>query len=166
MWPFLLGSETDLLTTICRRQNCMPQDRLRDNLDRGARSGYVRCHMSPEIVATNCTPTRFPAFLTKIRAAPYVIGKIRSPGPTPNVYELGNDWYQSDYYSVGPTKDPPGPSEGTYRVSSARAWIHPTHFLRVAKRSYYNPDFPDRWIEFRWALGGAFGDPTCWGAGF
>jgi sulfatase modifying factor 1 len=33
-----------------------------------------------------------------------------------NVWEWVNDWYQSDYYSVSPGSNPPGPASGTYRV--------------------------------------------------
>ena len=33
-----------------------------------------------------------------------------------NVWEWANDWYGSNYYSVSPFSNPPGPSTGTYRA--------------------------------------------------
>ena len=39
-----------------------------------------------------------------------------------NVWEWVNDWYQSDYYSVSPNSNPPGPATGTYRVLRGGAW--------------------------------------------
>jgi len=41
-------------------------------------------------------------------ASPY--GALDMAG---NVYEWVNDWYQSDYYSVSPYSNPPGPETGT-----------------------------------------------------
>ncbi|TAL16602.1 hypothetical protein EPN96_08630 [bacterium] len=33
-----------------------------------------------------------------------------------NVWEWVNDWYQSDFYSVGPSVDPKGPVSGIYKI--------------------------------------------------
>jgi formylglycine-generating enzyme required for sulfatase activity len=33
-----------------------------------------------------------------------------------NVWEWCSDWYGADYYGKSPRRDPPGPSEGVYRV--------------------------------------------------
>ena len=56
-----------------------------------------------------------------------------------NVWEWVNDWYQSDYYSVSPSSDPPGPPSGTFRVLRGGSWYSSTFGLRVAFRNY---DFP------------------------
>ena len=39
-----------------------------------------------------------------------------------NVWELVNDWYQSNYYSGSPSSNPPGPSTGTYKVLRGHSW--------------------------------------------
>jgi len=56
-----------------------------------------------------------------------------------NVWEWVNDWYQSDYYSVSPNIDPPGPVSGTYRVMRGGSWNNLTSLLRVSFRGYGSP---------------------------
>ncbi len=68
---------------------------------------------------------------------------------TGNVYEWTRDWYQSDYYDISPVDDPAGPAGGAHRVMRGGSWVHNADFLRVAKRSYYDPAFPDSFIGFR-----------------
>ena len=34
-----------------------------------------------------------------------------------NVGEWVNDWYASDYYSMSPSDNPPGPATGTFRMN-------------------------------------------------
>jgi len=41
---------------------------------------------------------------------------------TGNVWEWINDWYDRDYYTVTPERNPPGPSNGTYRVIRGGGW--------------------------------------------
>ena len=57
-----------------------------------------------------------------------------------NVWEWVNDWYQSNYYSVSPYSNPPGPSSGTYKVLRGGSFIHNWRVVRVAYRNYYTPD--------------------------
>jgi formylglycine-generating enzyme required for sulfatase activity len=67
-------------------------------------------------------------------ASPY--GALDMAG---NVREWVNDWWQSDYYSVSPGSNPPGPATGSYRVLRGGGW-HSYYFpLRVALR---NDDLP------------------------
>ncbi len=68
-----------------------------------------------------------------------------------NVWELVNDWYQSDYYSSSPTNDPPGPASGTYRVMRGDSGGTDTSYLRVAVRSYPYPAFQHSDVGFRCA---------------
>lgn len=75
-----------------------------------------------------------------------------------NVWEWVNDWYQSDYYSVSPPNDPPGPISGTYRVMRGGSWWDITLHLRVADRCTYRyPAFESSDLGFRCARGGAYG---------
>jgi len=66
-----------------------------------------------------------------------------------NVWEWVNDWYQSDYYSVSPPNDPPGPVSGSYRVLRGGSWRYNTYFLRVAVRSNYFPVLEHNYVGFR-----------------
>ena len=66
-----------------------------------------------------------------------------------NVWEWVNDWYQSDYYSVSPPNDPPGPASGTNRVLRGGSWYSFTYFLRVASRDGLSPDFEYFNLGFR-----------------
>ncbi len=56
-----------------------------------------------------------------------------------NVNEWVNDWMQSDYYSVTPGSNPPGPATGTYKVLRGGNWNLGVNGLRVAGRGFTNP---------------------------
>jgi formylglycine-generating enzyme required for sulfatase activity len=56
-----------------------------------------------------------------------------------NVWEWVNDWHQSNYYSVSPTNDPPGPASGTSRVLRGGSWTLSPYFLRASLRGSYFP---------------------------
>ena len=64
-----------------------------------------------------------------------------------NVWEWVNDWYDSNYYSVSPPNDPPGPVSGNYRVVRDGGWYVESNFVRVAERSFGFPDVG--WKEYR-----------------
>ena len=69
-----------------------------------------------------------------------------------NVWEWVNDWYQSDYYSVSPYSNPPGPASGTNKVLRGGGWDNSWSPVRVANRSPSNyPDYRRRDIGFRCA---------------
>ena len=62
-----------------------------------------------------------------------------------NVYEWCSDWYDENYYSSSPSRNPQGPSSGSYRVFRGGSWDDNTFDsswvfnLRVAYRNYSIP---------------------------
>ena len=42
---------------------------------------------------------------------------------TGNVWEWTNDWYERNYYSISPLKNPKGPEEGAVKVFRGAGWI-------------------------------------------
>jgi formylglycine-generating enzyme required for sulfatase activity len=59
-----------------------------------------------------------------------------------NVREWVHDWYDSEYYSVSPAKNPQGPATGKYRVLRGGSWLNNDYSVRSASRG---PDSPDYW---------------------
>jgi formylglycine-generating enzyme required for sulfatase activity len=76
-----------------------------------------------------------------------------------NVFEWVNDWWQDDYYSVSPYKNPPGPTTGVGKVMRGGAAVEPEEFyvgiesdLRTARRFYgYYPGWNWSMFGFRCA---------------
>ena len=78
-------------------------------------------------------------------ASPY--GALDMAG---NVREWVNDWWQSDYYSISPYSNPPGPDTGGYRVLRGGDWSHSNYSLRVADRNYlYGHSYQYNVVGFR-----------------
>jgi formylglycine-generating enzyme required for sulfatase activity/acetyl esterase/lipase len=67
-----------------------------------------------------------------------------------NVMEWCQDWYDRDYYSVSPRKNPQGPATGAYRVLRGGSFFVEAVDLRAAARSMAWPSFQaHRMIGFR-----------------
>jgi iron(II)-dependent oxidoreductase len=80
-------------------------------------------------------------------------GEVRAPLPvgrgTPNgfgifdlcenVHEWCADWFQRDYYSVSPERNPRGPASGERRASRGGSWRHHVKASRCSTRSSIPP---------------------------
>ncbi|MDP3259083.1 MAG: formylglycine-generating enzyme family protein [Thermodesulfovibrionales bacterium] len=56
-----------------------------------------------------------------------------------NVFELVNDWYDSDYYKNSPKDNPKGPSSGQSRVLRGGSWGNSTRY-QVPPPRFYVPN--------------------------
>ena len=79
-------------------------------------------------------------------ASPY--GALDMAG---NVYEWVNDWFNIDYYSISPYKNPPGPASGDSKVVRSGYWSDSWAGLSVAARGVTFPANRDDAIGFRCA---------------
>ena len=58
-----------------------------------------------------------------------------------NVHEWCSDWYQADYYTFSPERNPRGPEGGQRRASRGGSWRHHIKVTRCAARSSIPPQF-------------------------
>ena len=68
-----------------------------------------------------------------------------------NVHEWCSDWYQPDYYSVSPERNPGGPETGSRRASRGGSWRHHIKVARCSARSSIPPQFQYADYGFRMA---------------
>lgn len=68
-----------------------------------------------------------------------------------NVLEWCNDWYDEHYYKKGPTQNPAGPDQGTYRIIRGASWNRSGEYLRATYRSWYPKDCAFDFLGFRCA---------------
>lgn len=67
-----------------------------------------------------------------------------------NVWEWVSDWYGADYYGLGDTRDPRGPSSGNMRIVRGGSWVNEdVSMLRCAYRHKVPPDTYAYSIGFR-----------------
>jgi formylglycine-generating enzyme len=69
-----------------------------------------------------------------------------------NAAEWVADWYDREYYSKSPEKNPTGPDKGDKKVLRGGSWADLPIGLRVSARMSAEPDFQDRTIGFRCAM--------------
>jgi formylglycine-generating enzyme required for sulfatase activity len=60
-----------------------------------------------------------------------------------NVWEWVQDWYASDYYANSPTENPPGPTNGDFKVLRGGSWFNFSIGVRAAYRNGNVPSFSD-----------------------
>lgn len=58
-----------------------------------------------------------------------------------NVHEWCSDWYENDYYSQAPERNPHGPERGTRKASRGGSWRHHIKVSRCSARSSIPPEF-------------------------
>lgn len=66
-----------------------------------------------------------------------------------NIWEWAADWYDRSYYQISPANEPTGPTSDTTKVLRGGSWFNNAASLRVANRSYSDPDNRDSSIGFR-----------------
>jgi len=71
-----------------------------------------------------------------------------------NVHEWCSDWFQADYYSVSPERNPCGPESGQRRASRGGSWRHHVKVSRCSARSSIPPQFQYADYGFRVACTG------------
>ncbi|MCC2640048.1 MAG: uncharacterized protein K0S45_461 [Nitrospira sp.] len=68
-----------------------------------------------------------------------------------NAAEWVADWYDREYYSKSPEKNPAGPESGEKKVLRGGSWADLPSALRVSARFSAEPEFQDRTVGFRCA---------------
>jgi eukaryotic-like serine/threonine-protein kinase len=102
------------------------------------------CALGNFYVNGDCVGDTSPVGSYPLGASPY--GALDMAG---NVWEWVNDWYQSDYYSVSPPNNPPGPTTGNWKVLRGGGWGYNGSNLRVASRDYGDPVSRGYFFGFR-----------------
>ena len=94
----------------------------------------------------NEPPQRLPNYATRWQTGPEPVARY-APNAyglydiCENVHEWCSDWYQADYYSVSPDRNPRGPDTGVRRASRGGSWRHHIKVSRCAARSSIPPHF-------------------------
>ena len=123
-----------------------PVEQRHARLPVGRRARTARWRTIITIIATvSATPSQVGSY--PLGASPY--GALDMAG---NVWEWVNDWYQSNYYSVSPPGNPPGPASGAYKVAARRQLVRLlAHLASGFSRYDVTPDIRTKVIGFRCA---------------
>lgn len=91
-------------------------------------------------------PQSRPDYEKRWKTGPESVGQ-QAPNPfgvhdiCENVHEWCSDFYQADYYSSSPERNPQGPDHGMRRASRGGSWRHHIKIARCAARSSIPPEF-------------------------
>jgi formylglycine-generating enzyme required for sulfatase activity len=66
-----------------------------------------------------------------------------------NVWEWVADWYDANYYTSSPSRNPAGPAMGTRRVLRGGSWYDYEYHLRASLRLRNGPDLWNNYVGFR-----------------
>jgi formylglycine-generating enzyme required for sulfatase activity len=120
----------------CTQANYLACDIIKSTDSTAPRCGY----------SNHCKTTQVDDYL--IGASPY--GVLNMAG---NVWEWVADWYQADYYTNSPTKNPSGPTDGDQRVIRGGGAKSLDQELRTTNRASGAPEhFMDGQMGFRCAM--------------
>ena len=68
-----------------------------------------------------------------------------------NLYEWVTDWYDEEFYTTNPPRNPRGPDEGTAKVQRGGSYINSPYRIRAAFRTKGDPTEHDPHVGFRCA---------------
>ena len=68
-----------------------------------------------------------------------------------NVWEWVNDWYQANYYTWSPRRNPPGPARGSEKVGRGGGWSWYDYAARTAVRGLAYPESSSEYMGLRCA---------------
>jgi len=91
-------------------------------------------------------PQSLPDYATRWQTGPEPVARYAPNGfgiynPGDNVHEWCSDWYDPDYYSVSPERNPRGPERGQRKASRGGSWRHFVKVARCSTRSSIPPEF-------------------------
>ena len=104
----------------------------------------------------NAPPQSLPDYEKRWKSGPELVGRF-APNAfglhniCDNVHEWCSDWYQPDYYSLSPERNPQGPDDGCRRASRGGSWRHHIKASRCAARSSIPPEF--KYADYGFRLG-------------
>jgi sulfatase modifying factor 1 len=91
-------------------------------------------------------PQSLPGYVTRWQTGPepvghYTLNAFGLYDMCDNVHEWCSDWYDPNYYVVGPERNPRGPANGQRKSSRGGSWRHHIKVSRCAARSSIPPEF-------------------------